>query len=227
MRIKAILFDLHGTLAYVANPLSAEEISEFLFSRGYEVSTQQLNAAWAFVAFVDYPKYGYKNWPTFFSRILWRLKIKVDEKTLNTLVTLLENRESYQLYPDSMEAVPKAKENGFKTAVVTTIAYFQFKEALKPIKRYFDLIMTGYEAKCDKSNPRMYKTALKILDIKPEEAVMIGDNVPIDILLPKKLGINTILLDREKKTTEHAKADAIVQNLNEAVETVIRKSREN
>jgi HAD superfamily hydrolase (TIGR01549 family) len=193
---------------------------------GYEVSMQQLNAAWAFVAFVDYPNYGYKSWLTFFSRILWRLKIKVDEKALNTLVKLLENRQRYKLYSDAMEAVPKAKENGFKTALVTTIAYFQFKEALKPIKRYFNLIMTGYEAKCDKSNPKMYKRVLEILDVKPEEAIMIGDNMLIDIMLPKKLDINAILLDREKKITECTQADAIVHNLNEAVETVIRKSRE-
>jgi putative hydrolase of the HAD superfamily len=86
--------------------------------------------------------------------------------------------------------------------------------------------MTGYEAKCDKSNPKMYKRVLEILDVKPEEAIMIGDNMPIDIMLPKKLGINAILLDREKKITECTQADAIVHNLNEAVETVIRKSRE-
>jgi len=35
--IRAVLFDLHGTLAYVENPVSDFEISDYLFSGGYEV----------------------------------------------------------------------------------------------------------------------------------------------------------------------------------------------
>ena len=226
VKIKAVLFDLYGTLAYVENPVDETEISEYLFSRGYEVSPQQLKAARAFVSFVDYPKYGYKHWHSFFSRLLWRLKISVDEETLNTIVGLLESGP-YQLYPDAAGAVIKARENGFKTAIVTTIAYFQFKKAIQPIRNYFDFIMTGYEAGCDKTNPKMYRKVLEILNARPEEAVMIGDDVPIDIILPKKLGINAILLSREGKNVECPQADAVINNLNKAVETIIRKFGEN
>jgi len=225
-KIKAVLFDLHGTLAYVENPVTDTEITEYLFSKGYEVSPQQLKAAWAFVSFIDYPKYGYKNWHSYFSKIFWRLKVKVDEKTLNAIVKLLESKP-YQLYSDVAEAVINTKESGFKTAIVTTIAYFQFKKAIQPIRDYFDFIMTGYEAGCDKTNPKMYRKVLEILNVKPQEAVMIGDNVPIDIILPKKLGINAILLNRERKNVKCLHADAVVNSLNEAVETIIRKFGEN
>jgi putative hydrolase of the HAD superfamily len=222
LKIKAILFDMHGTLVYKDNDVTDTEISEYLFSRGHEVSPQQLRAAWAFVSFIDYPKYGYKNWHSFFSQIFQRLKVKVDKETLDTIVKLLESKP-YQLYPDATEAVPNAKENEFKTATVTTIAHFQFKKAIEPIKGYFDFIMTGYEAGCDKTNPRMYRKVLEILNVKPQEAVMIGDDLPIDILLSKRLGINAILLDREGKSKECPQAEAVANNLNEAVEIIIRK----
>jgi HAD superfamily hydrolase (TIGR01549 family) len=222
IEIKAVLFDMHGTLVHVENDVTPEEISDYLFSKGYEISTQQLKAAWAFVAFIDYPKYGYRSWRSFFSRIFWRLKVKVDKETLYAIVKLLESRP-YQLYSDAAEAVPKAKKNGFKTATVTTIAHFQFKKAIAPIKNYFDFIMTGYEAGCDKTNPRMYRRVLEILNVKSEEAVMIGDDAPIDILLPKRLGIKAILLAREGKSEECPQADAVVNDLNEAVEIIIRK----
>jgi HAD superfamily hydrolase (TIGR01549 family) len=223
-KIKAILFDLYWTLAYVkkGEGVTDEEISDYLFSRGYEVSPQQLRAAWSFVAFVDYPKYGYKNWRSYFSRILWRLKVKVDEETLETVANRFERRP-YLLQQDAADALEKAKKNGFKTAIVTTIACFQFKEAIEPIEKYFDFIMTGYEAGCDKTNPNMYRKVLEILNVKPEEAVMIGDNVQTDVLLPKKLGIRAILLDREKENVQCPQADAIVHDLDEAVETVIRR----
>ena len=226
VKIKAVLFDLYGTLAYVENPVTETEISEHLFSRGYEVSPQQLKAAWAFVSFIDYPKYGYKNWRSYFYRIFWRLKVKVNEETLNNIVGLLEGKP-YQLYPDAAGAVIKAKEKRFKTAIVTTIAYFQFKKAIQPIRNCFDFVMTGYEAGCDKTNPKMYRKVLEILNVRPEEAVMIGDDVTIDIILPKKLGINAILLNREGKNVECSRADAVINSLNEAVETIIRKFGEN
>jgi len=226
VKIKAVLFDLYGTLAYVENPVTETEISEHLFSKGYEVSPQQLKAAWTFVSFIDYPKYGYKNWRSYFSKIFWRLKVKVNEETLSAIVKLLESKP-YQLYPDAAGAVIKARENGFKTAIVTTIAYFQFKKAIQPIRNCFDFIMTGYEAGCDKTNPKMYRKVLEILNARPEEAVMIGDDVPIDIILPKKLGINAILLNREGKNVECPQADAVINNLNKAVETIIRKFGEN
>jgi putative hydrolase of the HAD superfamily len=217
--IKAVLFDLHGTLAYMENPVSVEKISEHLFGRGYEVSPQQLRASWMFVAFVDYPKYGYRNWHSYFSRIFWRLKVKVDKETLDDIVKLLKSN-LYRLYPDAAEAVMKAKKHGYKTAVVTTVAYFQFKRAVKPIKRYLDFIMTGYEARCDKTNPKMYRKVLETLKVKPDEAVMIGDNLQVDILLPKQLGIHTILLDRKGQTPTCQAANAVANNLPEALEII-------
>jgi HAD superfamily hydrolase (TIGR01549 family) len=223
-KIKAILFDLHWTLVYIRqeDEFTEEQISDYLFSRGYEISPQQMHAAWLFVAFIDYPKYGYKNWQSYLSRIFWRLKTKVDKETLESLARRFQSRP-YRLQWDAAEAIRKAKESGFKTAIVTTIAHFQFEKAIKPIKKYFDFIMTGYEAGCDKSNPKMYRKVLQILAVKPKEAVMIGDNLPIDVELPKRLGINAILLDREKTNAKCPQADAVVNDLNEAVETVIRK----
>lgn len=221
-RIKAVLFDLYWTLAYVPKPISDEEVSDYLFSRGYEVSPQQLRAAWSFVSFIDYPKYGYNNWRQYFRRILWRLRVKVDDETLDTIAARFD-KSPYILQHDAVSAVKKAKQNSFKTAIVTTIARFQFEQAIKPIKQYLDFVMTGYEAGCDKTNPRMYKKVLEILNVKSEEAVMIGDDVKVDVLLPKRLGIHAILLDREKEDKKCPQAEYIVNDLNQAVDTVITK----
>jgi len=216
VRIKAVLFDLYGTLAYVENTVSDEEASEFLFSRGYEVSPQQFKAAWAFVAFIDYPKHGYASWRSYLKRVLRRLKVKVDEETLKELVKLFR-RSEHRLYPDATMAVVKIKNYGLRTAVVTTIARFMFEKATKPIKEYFDFICTGYEARCDKSNPKMYIKILETLRVKPDETVVIGDDLQYDVLLPKKLGIHTVLLDREMKNLGSSAPDAVIKDLKEAV----------
>lgn len=118
-----------------------------------------------------------------------------------------------------------ARNSGFKTAIVTTIAHFKFEKAIQPIRKYLDFVMTGYEAGCDKSNPKMYRKVLEILAVKPEEAIMIGDDMQLDILLPS-VGHKQILLDREGKNRGQS-VDAFVYNLNEAMETIIRRYGKN
>lgn len=224
MRLKAILFDLHGTLAHQDNRPAPTEICGLLSRGGCRVSPQQLKAAWSFVAFVDYPRFGYGNWHAFLSRVFWRLNAKIDDETIQSMVKLLD-AAPYVLYPDAREAVILAKKQGFKTAVVTTIAKFQFEEAIAPIKGYLDYVMTGYEASCDKSNPEMYKRVLNVLEVKPEEAVMIGDELELDVLLPRSLGIRAMLLDRERKFRGKT-VDAFVYGLDEAVKAIAQERRE-
>lgn len=224
MRVEAVIFDVHGTLFRVQNPVSDEEASDYLLTHCCEVSTQQLKAAHAFVAFIDYPKYGYPSWGSFLKRMLWRLNVKVDEKTLEGLVELFR-RSEYVLYPDAAEAVVKAKTHGFQTATATTIARFKFEKAIEPIKAYFNFICTGYESRCDKSNPKMYKTILETLGVKPQEAVVIGDDLQYDVLLPQKLGIHAVLLDREMKNRDSTIPDAVAKDPKEAMDIVEQLTR--
>jgi FMN phosphatase YigB (HAD superfamily) len=223
MTVKAVLFDLYETLVYSKKSVTDEEVSEYLCVKGYEVSPQQFRAAHMFVSFMDDPKYGYKNWGALLKRVLWRLKVEADKQTLNGLAKTMERNE-FALYPDAAVAVKKANELGLKTAIVTTISRFRFQAAVAPLEGNFDFIMTGYEAKCDKSNPKMYKMLLQVLNVKPYESVVVGDDMKIDILLPKKLGMKTILLDRESQNpTTNTAPDATAKNLIEAMEIVEKR----
>lgn len=117
MVLKAVFFDLHGTLGYVENPISSEEISEFLIEHGYEVYPQSLDAASHFVGMIDYPKQGYNSWQTYLKQIMNRLDIKIDAKTLKRLAILSQQRRTYLLFPYAASAVIKAKELNLKTAM--------------------------------------------------------------------------------------------------------------
>jgi len=222
MRIKAVCFDLYGTLAYVAEPISDKSASDFLVSRGYEVYPQALHASWQCVFFLDYPKYGYTNWNDEIQRVLQRLSVKADKETLKELTRLYENAK-WTRFPDVEDAVKKAKSLGLGTAIVTTIARFQFKEALKPILRKIDVIVDGYTFHCEKSNPRIYLKMLEALDVDASEAVMVGDEMELDIQLPKRLGMKAILLDRAGQflaQQSRMEADFVVRNLNEAIDAL-------
>lgn len=221
MILEAVLFDLHDTLVYLSNPLTSEEVSDFLLGRGYEVYPQSWDAASHYVGIVDYPRKGYSNRRAFMKQILHRIGILIDSQTLQELVSLYDQRNVYKMFPDAAPAVLKAKQLGMKTAIVTTIPDFVFSPAIEPIKNHFDVIMTGYRAGCEKSNPLMYKKALKQLDAIPNRAVVIGDDLLVDVKIPKKLGTHTILLDRRNtmKSKPH-EADDKAATLTEAMNIV-------
>ena len=223
MHVKAVCFDLYGTLAVVEKAMSVTQASDFLVSRGYEVYPQALEAAWHYVSFVDYPKLGYKSCRAELKQVLGRLGIKPDSQTLKDLTEQYE-RNTWKIFPGAEKAVDMAKDSQLKTAIVTSIARFKYKKALRPIWDKIDVPVDGYTFHCEKSNPRIYLRTLEVLGVKASEAVMIGDEPELDILLPRKLGMKAILLDRAKQYSNKdcREADAIVNNLREAME-IVRK----
>jgi HAD superfamily hydrolase (TIGR01549 family) len=218
--LKAVLFDLYGTLAYVQDPISSEEISEFMLEHGYKVYPQSLDAASYYVGMIDYPKHGYDSWKAYLEQVFFRLGIEADEETLRELAEVYEKHRSLTLFSDAAPAVRRTKELGLKTAIVTTAAHFCFSMAIKPIQEYFDVVTTGYEAKCEKSNPDMHKQTLKKLGVLPQETIMIGDKLLVDIRIPRKLGMYTIQLDRTRKARKSSEADVIARTLSEAVDRI-------
>lgn len=224
MRIKAILFDLYGTLAYVKEPLTDEAASEFLVKRGYEVYPQSWKAAWQYVSFLDYPRNGYGDWASYLTQVFRRARIRPDRKTLKGLARLYESSE-WVLYADAKAAASRAKKALLKTAIVTTIARFKYMRVLKPVLKDLDLIVDGYTFRCEKSNPAIYVRTLERFCLEPDEAVMIGDDVAFDILLPRRVGIHAILLDRtgRLRAEDCKEAVAVVKDLNEAMDMVISR----
>jgi FMN phosphatase YigB (HAD superfamily) len=222
MRLKAVLFDLYGTLAYTESSITEDDASEFLSKRGYDVYPQAFKAAWQYVSFIDHPKYGYQTWEMFLKQVSRRLHIRPDARTLRGLARLYEQTQ-WGLFPDSEEAIARAKDVELKTAIITTIAKFKYEKTLKPIIDKLDLVVDGYTFHCEKSNPRIYLETLKALGVKASESIMIGDDVKLDILLPKKLGMKTILLDRSGQFSgDRTKADAAVTSLNLAIDKIFR-----
>lgn len=222
MILEAVLFDLHDTLVYLKNPISSGEISEFLLKRGYEIYPQSWDAASHYVGMIDYPKHGYNSWQAYLKQILNRLDVVVNTETVEELARLYQQRNTYVLFPEAASVVIKAKQLNLKTAIVTTIARFIFQSAIKPIQQYFDTITTGYEAGCEKSNPKMHKQTLERLGVPAKEAIMIGDELLVDIKIPKKLGMHTIFLDRENKRFKPSEADAKASTLIEAMAIIER-----
>lgn len=105
--------------------------------------------------------------------------------------------DNMKLFPSVLEVLRTLKEHHFKICIVTDLtADIQNRKLQKlNIERYIDYMVTSEEAGKDKPNTKELTLALKKMDLKKEEVIMIGNNPKTDIQLAKNSGIGSILFD--------------------------------
>jgi putative hydrolase of the HAD superfamily len=84
------------------------------------------------------------------------------------------------------------------------------------LKDYFDLILISAEVNQRKPSPKIFKKALKKLDVDASKAVFVGDMPDLDIMGAKSAGMKTVLI-RRKLGREYAttKPDMVIESLTE------------
>jgi len=68
--------------------------------------------------------------------------------------------------------------------------------------RYFTSVITSEEARSKKPDAEIFQYALRKTGALPEESIMIGDDLEIDIAGARKMGIDQLFVNHDKK--EHA-----------------------
>lgn len=66
------------------------------------------------------------------------------------------------------------------------------------IKYLFDFVVTSIDFGWRKPDTRIYKYALKLSRCEPNEVVFIGDDYENDYVIPRQLGMKSLLLNKEK-----------------------------
>ncbi len=224
--IRAIVFDLVETLvtddASVKGKDLDEELSRILRQAGHKIYYQEVKAARHMVFFIDYPRGRGDTPKQFYTRMLERLEIPYEPKLVDKLVRKATELERVRLYEDVAPTVNALKTQGIKTAVLTTVPSWLFKQVLEDNDVKIDFICTAREAKAVKPNPQIYRTVLETLGVTPREALMVGDTPEVDIIPPKKLGMKTALLCRTKKKTIK-QADHTITSLKQLLKIIKQK----
>ncbi|MBY0123406.1 pyrophosphatase PpaX [Bacillus sp. S/N-304-OC-R1] len=95
-------------------------------------------------------------------------------------------------FPGVFETVKTLKESGYKIGIVTTKMLKTVKMGLSLTKldQFFDVVVALDHVQKPKPDPEPILKALELLQSKPEEAIMVGDNSH-DILGGKNAGTKT------------------------------------
>jgi len=218
--LKAILFDFHGTLAYPRKQRDIKRFLQGIRERGYEVYTQEFEAARKFVFFIDYPKFGFDSYESFLEKVFERLGIRISKRDLIHFSSQYKEESEFLLHSDVRRTLKKLHAK-YKIGILTTIPLFIIEEGIGSVRQFVDVITTGFDAGVPKPNPKIYMKALERLKVNAKEAVMVGDEYDYDIEIPKALGMRTVFIDREGKQG-CKEADASITSLDELESAIAR-----
>jgi len=100
-------------------------------------------------------------------------------------------------FDDALSTVQWLRDRGCRLALLTNGAskLQRLKIDRFGLAPFFDAILIEGEVGFGKPDPRIYTTALKVLDVSPTEAWMVGDNLEWDVAGPQREGIAGIWID--------------------------------
>lgn len=197
--IKLIISDIDGTLLeYVTlKDLVIEAISHFGISAKDEYLEMQCNGVIeALNEACDQEIFSFTRLCHYWEKHLLFLK-EYNLKVEDIANKMLELEAKYsQPIPNVKETLMALRNDCFRMICSTNWLLLSQKSKLKKVGLdiYFDKIYTC-EGAFAKPNTKHFEKILDHEKIKPEEAVMIGDSYTD--MAASKIGINTILLDRD------------------------------
>ncbi|UCH31647.1 MAG: HAD family hydrolase [Candidatus Bathyarchaeota archaeon] len=211
MTIKAVLFDMWGTLIHADIEHPGEILQRILASRGISRSLDEIKTEWLnaekkakdtslLSLFGKLPPEEY--WYKWNSLILKHLGIAANAEFVKTVNSKWNNTVGFALYPETKEVLLELRRRGLKLGLISTayteeIHFFLERTGLK--KTGFDIIVGVDAAQCMKPHPAIFKYALRKLKVRPEEAMFVGDNVEADYKGAKNVGMYALLINRTER----------------------------
>ncbi|MFX1283932.1 MAG: HAD family hydrolase [Promethearchaeota archaeon] len=199
MTLKAILFDLDGTLVDTLRlfpQLIAQEFIEKPTRRNVKKYLKRLGSFYN----VKKNDVWYKH--SWFSFQLFR-GIKADFgiswiRLLNGLGRVvwqfLKWDQEIHVFPKVPETLQKLKQKGLKLAIVSNGSPYLLKKRFEPYLKFFDVLVDSKSIRHWKPSPMPIYYAVKKLGVSADEVIFIGDTI-VDLLAAKQAGVKVIVVE--------------------------------
>ncbi len=196
MTIKAIFFDFWGTL--VENgvfPSPVKQVKFFLRLGNLPFSDFIVRFEKAFMTKkVD-------NLGESFDNVIKEFGIRPPHFVIEKCVGMWnKNMLLAKTFNDTKEVLKELKKD-YKLVLIANSDPFSVPAVIEKfgLEEFFDEIVYSYKEESLKSEGELYDIALKKLDLKKDEVIMLGDSIESDIESADKFGIRSVLVDRKDK----------------------------
>jgi putative hydrolase of the HAD superfamily len=225
MTIKAILFDIDNTLIDFMKMKreSCNAAIDAMISAGLEMKKEDALK----LLYGLYEIYGIES-QRIFQKFTKKIYGKEDYKLIaHGVIAYRRMREKYLVTYDNVIPTLTTLKKDYKLAIVSDAPIMEAWMRLVSMKLdgFFEVIVTKADARKQKNYTAPFKVALRKLDVKPEEAIMIGDRIERDIKVGKKAGLKTIYARYgDEKPVEKGKsgADFEIESFEEIIKVLGR-----
>jgi putative hydrolase of the HAD superfamily len=232
MDIHALLFDINGTLIDIETDEGLEEIyraiAHFLTYQGISLHRWEVRDLY-FEMMQQQRKTSHEAYPEWDAVELWREIIRRTatdytrslpaEKLAQLPLFLAElhrgiARKRLRLFPAVKEALDLLRPHYQFAAVSNAQSAYATPElqAVGLLDYFQSVIISGDYGYC-KPDIRLFQHALAALQVQPEQALFIGNDLYSDVFGPQQLGIKTIFFSpRPQNTDREIQPDYIIYN---------------
>ncbi len=208
-QIKAVLFDLGGTLVKTAE--IPHVMKRILEHRGINRSLNEIFSAWKEVErglnFRDLTTLLDEFWIQWNMHILNKLQINSNTRALAEFIaTHWWDYCGVTLYPDAEKMLPLLKARGFKLGVITNGLRSDVNEILPKVnlQTFFDIVVVIDTLRKMKPDAEVFVYALESLQIGASNTIFIGDEVDADYQGAQGAGLTAYLIDREERVHDES-----------------------
>jgi putative hydrolase of the HAD superfamily len=132
------------------------------------------------------------------TRILRGAGVEPNRDTaLQILAKLREYDWKFKAYDDTLPTLKELTNRGLTLGLISNVVQDMestYEElGLRP---YLAFKVTSSEVGCDKPDPKIFLAALKKAQVKPEEAIYVGDQYDLDVVGARGVGMKAVLIDR-------------------------------
>ncbi len=210
MSVKAVLFDLNGTLVERSFN-DAETFHRILDQKGIKIPLEKVEKALCKVKkeLQDVSEEKCGKIPLLEFHNLWNSHI-LKVLGIEDLNSIMKEAHSFWIdicgmrsFSDAEVVLTSVRHKGLKTGIVSG-AYVE--EIFKMLEiggldtTFFDIIVGVDTVKKRKPDPEVFEYALRKLHIEPEEAIYVGDDLERDYRAAERVGMNPFLLVRAQGT---------------------------
>lgn len=219
--IKAILFDLDNTLIdfWTMKKVSCEAAVAAMIDAGLKLPREKAMKG----IYKLYDKHGFEDQKVF-QRFMKNAIGKTDYKILaNAIVAYRKVKSSFlEPYPHVTATLLSFKKRGIRLGIVTDAPRIQawVRLASMRLMDFFDVVVAHEDTKEFKPSKMPFKAALKKLELKPYECLMVGDWPERDIKGAKLTGMLTCFARYGNPKAKNVKADYEINDIKELLEIV-------
>ncbi len=209
--IKAVFFDFYNTLASYSPPReeiylnSARELgigieAKALFSSLSMADIYYRNENLRSPIDKKSPEEQIKFYIEYVNRIIGGAGAKISrEQAIKILAQIKKVKWEFIAYNDALPALDTLKKRGLIIGLISNVAQDMESTFTRlGLQPYLNFKVTSAEVGYDKPRPEIFQAALKKAEVKPKEALYIGDQYQIDIVGARGVGIKAILIDRNE-----------------------------